>query len=173
VDFHEYNYLPIVCSAGKEGVMADSEAKQLDGFIAKFSPEIAAMTQAVLQKMRKRYPTAQVLVYDNYNALAIGFGPSEKAGEAIFSIAVYPKWVSLFFLQAKGVPDPEGLLKGSGNVARHVVLGSPGDLDVPAIMAMMEAAVEVAKTPLVETGKGRLVIKSVSAKQRPRRPAVK
>ena len=153
--------------------MLDSEATQLDGFIAKFSPEIAAMTQAVLQKMRKRYPTAQVLVYDNYNALAIGFGPSEKAGEAIFSIAVYPKWVSLFFLQAKGVPDPEGLLKGSGNVARHVVLGSPGDLDVPAIMAMMEAAVEVAKTPLVETGKGRLVIKSVSAKQRPRRPAVK
>ena len=70
------------------------------------------MTNAVLKKMRKRYPTAQVLVYDNYNALAIGFGPSEKAGEAIFSIAVYPKWVSLFFLQAKGVPDPEELLKG-------------------------------------------------------------
>ena len=153
--------------------MADSEAKQLDGFIAKFSPEVAAMTNAVLKKMRKRYPTAQVLVYDNYNALAIGFGPSEKAGEAIFSIAVYPKWVSLFFLQAKGVPDPEGLLKGSGNVARHVVLSSPGDLDVPAIVAMMEAALEVAKTPLAEAGEGRLVIKSVSAKQRPRRPAGK
>ena len=153
--------------------MLDSEATQLDGFIAKFSPEIAAMTNAVLKKMRKRYPTAQVLVYDNYNALAIGFGPSEKAGEAIFSIAVYPKWVSLFFLQAKGVPDPERLLKGSGNVARHVVLSSPGDLDVPAIVAMMEAAVEVAKAPLMEKGKGRLVIKSVSAKQRPRRPTAK
>ena len=153
--------------------MADSEAKQLDGFIAKFLPEIAAMTQAVVKKMRKRYPSAQVLVYDNYNALAIGFGPSEKAGEAIFSIAVYPKWVSLFFLQAKGVPDPERLLKGSGSVARHVVLSSPGDLEVPAIVAMMEAAVEVAKVPFAEEGKGRLVIKSVSAKQRPRRPAVK
>ena len=153
--------------------MADSEAKQLDGFIAKFSPEIAAMTQAVVKKMRKRYPTAQVLVYDNYNALAIGFGPSEKAGEAIFSIAVYPKWVSLFFLQAKGVPDPERLLKGSGNVARHVVLSSPGAVDVPAIVAMMKAAVEVAKAPLAKEGKGRLVIKSVSAKQRPRRPTAK
>ena len=153
--------------------MPESEAKQLDGFIAKFSPEIAAMTQAVVKKMRKRYPTAQVLVYDNYNALAIGFGPSEKAGEAIFSIAVYPKWVSLFFLQAKGVPDPEGLLKGSGNVARHVVLESPRDLEIPAIAAMMEAALEVAKTPLAETGAGRLVIKSVSAKQRPRRPTGK
>jgi hypothetical protein len=153
--------------------MPDSEAKQLDGFIAKFSPEIAAMTQAVVKKMHKRYPTAQVLVYDNYNALAIGFGPSEKAGEAIFSIAVYPKWVSLFFLQARGVPDPEGLLKGSGKVARHVVLESSEDLEIPAIVAMMEAAVEVAKVPFAGTGKGRLVIKSVSAKQRPRRPAVK
>ena len=153
--------------------MPESEAKQLDGFIAKFSPGIAAMTNAVLKKMRKRYPTAQVLVYDNYNALAIGFGPSEKAGEAIFSIAVYPKWVSLFFLQAKGVPDPEGLLKGSGNVARHVVLGSPNDLEIPAIVAMMEAAVELAKAPFADKGTGRLVIKSVSAKQRPRRPAVK
>jgi len=153
--------------------MPDSEAKQnakqLDGFIAKFSPEISATTQAVLKKMRKRYPTAQVLVYDNYNALAIGFAPGEKAGEAIFSIAVYPKWVSLFFLQAKGVPDPEGLLKGSGKVARHVVMGSAEDLEVPAIVAMMEAAVEVAKRPFAEKGEGRLVIKSVSAKQRPRR----
>jgi hypothetical protein len=153
--------------------MPDSEAKQLDGFIAKFSPEIAARTQAVLKKMRKRYPTAQVLVYDNYNALAIGFAPGEKTGEAIFSIAVYPKWVSLFFLQAKGVLDPEGLLKGSGNVARHVVLDSPDDLEIPAIVAMMEAALEVAKTPLAEKGAGRFIIKSVSAKQRPRRPAVK
>ncbi|MGD0648069.1 MAG: hypothetical protein ABR971_08750 [Acidobacteriaceae bacterium] len=153
--------------------MPDSEAKQLDGFISKFSPEIAVMTKAVLKKMRKRYPTAHVLVYDNYNALAIGFAPGEKAGEAILSIAVFPRWVSLFFLQAKGVPDPEGLLKGSGNVARHMVLSSPEDLDIPAITAMMDAALEVAKTPLAETGKGRLIIKSVSAKQRPRRPAVK
>ena len=146
--------------------MADSEEKQLDGFIAKFLPEIAAMTHAVLKKMRKRYPTAQVLVYDNYNALAIGFGPSEKAGEAIFSIAVYPKWVSLFFLQAKGVPDPEGLLKGSGKVARHAgVAGGPGDAgDCSDDGVAGEGAVRGA-------GKGRLVMKSVSAKQRPRRPA--
>jgi hypothetical protein len=76
-------------------------------------------------------------------------------------------------MQAKGVPDPKGLLKGSGNVARHVVLGSPGDLEVPAIRAMMDAALEVAKVPLAEKGEGRLIIKSVSAKQRPRRPAAK
>jgi hypothetical protein len=150
--------------------VTESGEAQLDGFLAKFTPEIAAFTQVVLKKMRKRYPTAQELVYDNYNALAIGFCPTERASEAVFSIAVYPRWVSLFFLQAKGLRDPEGLLKGSGNVAKHIVLTTPADLDAPAIVALMEAAVEVAKVPFAERGKHRVVIKSVSAKQRLRRP---
>lgn len=150
--------------------MASEAEKQLESFIAKFTPEIAAMTRAVLQAMRRRYPTAQELVYDNYNALAIGFAPSEKTSTGIFSVAVYPRWVSLFFLQAKGVPDPERLLQGSGSVARHIVLRSPEDLELPAIKEMMAAAVEIAKVPFAETGRHGIVIKSVSAKQRPRRP---
>lgn len=151
--------------------MPSEAERELEGFVAKFTPEVAAMTRAVLKAMRRRYPTAQELVYDNYNALAIGFAPSEKTSTGIFSIAVYPRWVSLFFLQAKGVPDPEKLLKGSGNVAKHIVLTSPGDLDLPAIKEMMAAAVEVAKAPFPAKGKHAVVIKSVSAKQRPRRPA--
>jgi hypothetical protein len=111
------------------------------------------------------------LVYDNYNALAIGFAPTERASDAIFSIAVYPRWVSLFFLHAKGLPDPDRLLKGSGSVAKHIVLTTPGDLDAPAIVSLMEAALELAKVPFAEHGKHRIVIKSVSAKQRSRRPA--
>ena len=71
--------------------------QQLESFIAKFTPEVAALTRSILAAMRARYPTAIKLVYDNYNALAIGFGPSEKTSQAIFSIAVFPRWVSLFF----------------------------------------------------------------------------
>ena len=70
------------------------------------------------------------LVYDNYNALAIGFGPSERASEAIFSIVLYPRWVTLFFLQGAGLADPKRLLKGSGKVVRHIVLASAADLDL-------------------------------------------
>jgi len=79
---------------------AKNPEEQLESFLAKFTPEVAALTRVILAKMRERYPTALELVYDNYNALAIGFGPTERASEAIFSNAVYPKWVSLFFLQA-------------------------------------------------------------------------
>jgi hypothetical protein len=144
--------------------------EQLASFLAKFTPEIAVKSEAILRKMRKLYPTALELVYDNYNALAIGFSPSERASDAIFSIAVYPQWVSLFFLQARGLPDPDKLLQGSGNVAKHVVLPSPAALNQPALQTLMRSAEAKAKIPMDSNGKHRLIIKSISAKQRPRRP---
>lgn len=145
-------------------------AQQLDEFIAKYTPEIAALAQTVLKKVRKRLPSALELVYDNYNALAIGFAPSEKTSEAIFSIALYPRWVSLFFLQAAGLRDPHKLLRGSGTVARHIVLADANDLAKPEIEALIAQALTLAKAPLPAQQKHRIIIKSISAKQRPRRP---
>jgi len=145
--------------------------RQLDSFIGKFSPNVAARARVEIERMRALLPSAIELVYDNYNALAIGFGPSERASEAIFSIAIYPKWVSLFFLQAQGLPDPDKLLKGSGKVARHIVLATPEMLDKPAVKTLMKEATARAAVPFASSGAHRLIIKSVSAKQRPRRPA--
>jgi len=148
-----------------------SPETQLAAFIAKFSPLVAARAKAIRAAMRKRYPSALELVYDNYNALAVGYAPAEKTSDGIFSIALYPKWVSLFFLQGKGLPDPSGILKGSGNVVRYVVLNSEKMLSDPAIEALMREAVARARVPFSRDGKHRLIIKSISAKQRPRRPA--
>ncbi len=144
--------------------------KQLAGFVSKFSPEVAALTRAVLAKMRERLPGAVELVYDNYNALAIGFGPSERASEAIFSIAVFPRWASLFFLQGANMPDPHNLLKGQGKVARHIVLKDAATLDKPAVRALMGVALDRAEKPIDPIRRRRIVIKSISPKQRPRRP---
>jgi hypothetical protein len=150
-------------------------AKQLASFIQKFTPEIAKLATTVLAKMRTLYPTALELVYDNYNALAIGFGPTERASEAIFSIAIFPRWISLFFLQAQkaatALPDPENRLQGSGNVVKHIRLASAETLDEPAIRALMQEAAARAVVPFDPRNKHRLIIKSVSARQRPRRPA--
>lgn len=144
---------------------------QLDAFLDKYTPPIAQLARECLRKMRTRLPGAVQLVYDNYNALAIGFGPSERASEAIFSIALYPRWVTLFFLQGAGLPDPERLLKGGGKVVRHIVLASASDLDLPAIQELMVHALRRAEAGIDPGAPGKLVIRSVSAKQRPRRPA--
>lgn len=149
-----------------------SPEEQLADFIARYTPEIAALAQAALVKMRARLPGAVELVYDNYNALAIGFGPTERASDAIFSITLFPRWVSLFFMQAANLPDPQKLLKGSGKVARHIVIKDVADLDNPAVQELIAQALERAAKPLVETNPRRIVIKSISARQRPRRPKV-
>jgi hypothetical protein len=145
--------------------------EQLTGFIARYAPEIGALAHATLAKMRSRLPGAIELVYDNYNALAIGFGPTERTSDVIFSIALYPRWVSLFFFHGVGLPDPQKLLKGSGRTVRHIVLESASDLDKPAVKALMKHALERADKPLDKANRSRIIIKSISAKQRPRRPA--
>jgi hypothetical protein len=144
--------------------------RELQSLIDKYQPEIAALARACLKKMRTRLPGAMQLVYDNYNALAIGFAPSQRASEAIFSIVLYPRWVTLFFLQGAGLPDPDKLLKGGGKVVRHIVLGAATDLDKPAIQALMAIALNRAKVAIDPGAPGSLIIKSISAKQRPRRP---
>jgi hypothetical protein len=149
----------------------DSPETQLDTFQAKFTPEIAGLAKAALGKMRKRLPGAVEMVYDNYNALVIGFGPTERPSEAIFSIALYPRWVNLFFLHGKKLRDPQKLLKGSGAQVRNIVLESAGTLDDPAVEELIAESLERATVPLDPTRGRQLVIRAVSARQRPRRPA--
>ena len=104
--------------------------------------------------------------------MAIGFAPSEHASEGIFSIALYPKHINFFFLQGAKLPDPDGLLQGEGSVVRHIRLEDEKTLDLPEVKAMMATAMKMAEVPFDETTEYRLVIKSVSEKQRPRRPPV-
>jgi hypothetical protein len=150
---------------------AESPEQQLAGFIAKYTPQIGAVAQVALAKLRARLLGAVELVYDNYNALAIGFGPTERAADVIISIALYPRWVNLFFLHGADLADPQQLLKGSGKTIRHLVLEDAATLDKPAVKRLLTQALARADKPLDRSATGRIVIKSVSAKQRPRRPA--
>ena len=143
--------------------------EQLDGFIGKFAPDIAATIRRAVAMVSARLPGATIQVYDNYNALAIAFGASEKRQSIVCSVAGYPRWVSLFLSNGPTLPDPEGLLEGEGNTVRHVKL--IGDrMNSPAVAALIDAAAASVATPIDPAGEGRLVIKSISARQRARRP---
>lgn len=148
----------------------DDAQRRLDSFIDKFTPEVAALTRTLLDKMKARLPGAQILVYDNYNALAIGFGRSDKAGEAILSLAVMPRWVTLCFLWGAQLSDPHGLLKGDGSRVRNVRLHEAEAFDDPRIQALIEETLATTDWPLDPARPQALIIKSISAKQRPRRP---
>ena len=144
--------------------------RQVGAFVAKFDPAIAKLVRAARAKLRKRLPTAIELVYDNYNALAIGFGPTERTRDAILSLAVYARGVNLYFIHGATLPDREHLLEGNGTQGRFMRLTSAAQLDDPKVSALISVAVAHGRVPMAPSGRGGTIVKSVSAKQRPRRP---
>src|SRR5437762_8681021 len=146
----------------------DAQA-QLDSFMAKYTPNVVANARCALAFLRARLPTANRLVYDNYNALVIAFGASDKVGGVILSIALYPRYVTLFFLRGIELPDPHALLEGGGAQVRSIRLDPISPLEMPEVGALIDTAIANGP-PLPANGNGRLIIKSISAKQRPRRP---
>jgi hypothetical protein len=150
---------------------ADSTASQLNVFLARFDPAVRTLVRQARTKLRRRLPTATELVYDNYNALAIAFASSERPRDVIVSLAVYARGVNLYFMYGVALPDPHRLLLGSGNQGRFIRLESVALLDRPEVNDLIAAAIAEVDTPLPRSGRGRLIVKSVSPKQRQRRPS--
>jgi Domain of unknown function (DU1801) len=143
--------------------------EQLRTFIDKFEPKHQAVIRAARRALRKIFPTATELAYDNYNFFVIGFGPTERPSDAIVSIAAAANGVGLCFIRGASLPDPAKVLLGSGKQTRFVRLPNAEVLQQPAVKSLLRVAADRAKTPLPDGGRGRLIIRSVSAKQRPRR----
>ncbi len=148
---------------------ASDPEEQLRSFIEKFEPPHQTIIRTARKKLRKRFPTATELAYDNYNFFVIGFGPNERPSDCIVTIAAAANGVGVCFLRGASLPDPEKVLLGSGKQTRFVRLPSADALDQPAVQTLLTAAAEHAQLPLPANGGGKLVIRSVSAKQRPRR----
>ena len=146
-------------------------SKQVESFIRKFDPAVAKLARSVRRAMRKRFPTAVELVYDNYNALAMGFGSTERVSDVIVSIAVYARGVNLWFMYGRSLQDPKKLLQGSGNQGAFIRVPDISVLSNPDVEALLNAATKRAKPPLPKNQRGYTVVKSVSVKQRPRRQA--
>ena len=138
-------------------------------FIAKFDPRVAKLILACRAEVRQLLLAAIELVYDNYNFFVIGYAATGRVSDAILSIAAAANGVGLAFLHGASLPDPQKLLLGAGKQNRFIRLPDRETLRSPGVLALIRAAVAQVKTPLPATGGGHTVIKSISARQRPRR----
>jgi hypothetical protein len=145
-----------------------SPAKQVDTFIAKFDPPMAKLIRSIRLALRKRFPTAIELVYDNYNFFVIGYSPTERPTDYIVSLAANAKGVGLSFNHGATLPDPAKILEGAGKQNRFIRLPNAAALAKPEVEALLRAAIAHAK-PLPATGGNSTIIRSVSVKQRPRK----
>jgi hypothetical protein len=145
--------------------------QQLAGFIRKFDSKNAVLIRSVRKVLRKRLPTANELVYDNYNFFVIGYCSSERPSDCILSIAAGANGVGLSFYHGATLPDPHKLLLGSGSQNRFIRIESAATLTRPEVEELIAAALVQAEGPFRGSGGGKLVIRSISKKQKPRRKA--
>src|SRR6202049_4414332 len=142
---------------------------QLEIFIDKFDSKNAALIRFARKTLRKRLPTANELVYDNYNFFVIGYCSTDRPPDCIVSIAAAANGVGLSFYYGASLPDPLKLLLGSGSQNRFIRIESGATLTDPGVEALIAAAIAQGESPLPAKSRGALIIRSISKKQKPRR----
>src|SRR5215467_5461690 len=152
-------------AAKRTSALADAkDEQQLAGFIEKFDTRNAALIVSVRKALRRRLPTANELVYDNYNFFVIGYCATERSSDCIVSIAAAANGVGLSFYYGATLPDPDGVLLGSGKQNRFVRLPTVSVLETSSVDRLLSAAIAQSRHPLRSSGGGDTIIKSVSAK---------
>ena len=149
------------------------DERRIAGFIDKYTPAIAAQLRDARQRLRAHFPRGVEMVFDNYNALVFGIGATDASRDSFISIAGYPKWVTLFFLDGASLDDPEGLLEGDGKQVRGIRLKTAADLDSPGVVALIARAIAAHAEALSGAPVLCTVIKAEVEKQRARRPSAK
>ena len=117
------------------------------------------------------YPETNELIYDNYNAVAFGWSPTDKAGDVFCSIAVCSDHVNFGFNRGVDFPDPQKLLIGNGSQYRYLRVRNKSDFPEEYIKQLLEMAYENSLSrlkPVKKPIKGETIVKSISpVKRRP------
>jgi len=144
---------------------APSPAAQFAELLSRFPPEIVALVERTLPKLRRALPGSYQIVYDYSNSVVVSFSMTERGYEAIVAVAIFPGWVKLYF--DKSIPDPKRLLEGSGGKVRSVTLEAASDLDRGDIHALLKAAIKHSGVTFPRTGSTRMIFKE-SKKRKPK-----
>jgi hypothetical protein len=148
-----------------------SAEAELRGLIARFAPAHQGLIGTLRRSLRKRLPTAHEVVYEYSDCFVISYSPNERGYEGVLAVRASAKGVELYFNRGKELPDPAKLLRGSGKQTRFIHMESASTLARPAVARLIDEAIARNRVPFARTGRGPLVIRSTSAKQRRRRPA--
>jgi hypothetical protein len=141
----------------------------LRSLLAMFDASEQRLIRSVRTALRKRLPTANELLYDYKTFFVIGYSPSERPTDGIAALAARPDGVRLYLMPGPQLPDPKKLLSGSGKQARFMRVESARALKHPDVEALVAAAIERAAVPLPSTGRGKLLVRTLSEKRQPRR----
>jgi len=147
---------------------AETELRKL---IDRLAPAHLRLIGAMRRRLRKRLATAHELVYEYRDWFVISYSPNEHGYEGVLAIRADAEGVKLYFNRGRELPDPEKLLQGSAQT-RWIHVEGASTLTRPEVACLIDKAIAFNSVAFAPAGRGSVVIRSTSAKQRrQRRPA--
>ena len=150
--------------------MSKKQKKELLTFLKPFGDEITDLVMWLRDFAWDLCPQANELIYDNYNAVAFGWSPTEKVGHTICSIAVgrLSKNVHFGFYWGSEISDPQKMLIGNGNQYRYILVTDKNNFPKEYIQKLVNEAYanslsKVKNSDLIVSGQ--TIVKSVSEKK--------
>ena len=150
--------------------MSKVDTKDLIGFLRPFDENIVELAMWLRGFIWDLYPECNELIYDNYNAVAVGWSPTLKIGDIFCSIAIYNnKNVHFGFYWGSKLTDPKKMLLGAGKQYRYVRIAKKEDLP-PEYIKELLAEAHINSLAGMKKGEppvtGTTVVKSISPKKK-------
>jgi hypothetical protein len=151
--------------------MAKNETKDLKRFLSAFPKEKQKTALWLREFVWDQYPNSNELIYDNYNALAFGWSPTDKVGHTFCSIAVGRTSYNVHFgfYWGSEISDPHKILLGKGNQYRYILVENRADFPKTYIKKLLKEAYTNSLAKVKDPNqiqKGQTIVKSISTKKR-------
>ena len=153
--------------------MSKADTKDLNKFLKPFPPEVKQLALWLRDFVWDIYPDSNELIYDNYNAVAFGWSPSDRVSDVFCNIAVGRSSYNVHFgfYWGSKISDPEKKLIGAGNQYRYLLVKDSKTFPKTYIKKLMKEAhaYSVSKMKIAkEELHGVTITKSISDKKRQR-----
>jgi len=110
-----------------------------EAILARGAPPIQDLARQARALIRSVYPAVVEVPWPRQGIAGYGVGP-KKMSEQFCYIAVFKNHLNLGFYYGSELPDPSGLLEGTGELLRHIKIRTPEQLADPALRQLIEAA---------------------------------
>jgi hypothetical protein len=151
--------------------MPKEEVQDLVKFLLPYPDKVKAAALWLRDFVWDLYPNTNELIYDNYNAVAFGWSPTDKAGDVFCSIAVFSDHVNFGFNRGVDIDDPGNMLLGDGSQYRYIKVKDKEDFQEWYMKQLLENAYQNSISrmkPVKNPVNGETIVKSISpVKRRP------
>ena len=151
--------------------MSKEQSTDLLGFLKPFSADIIDKVMWLREMVWDQYPQTNELIYDNYNALAFGWSPTDKVSHIFCSIAVgrTSNNVHFGFYWGNELHDPDKILLGKGKQYRYILVTDKNRFPITYINILTKEAYQISLKKVKDPNKiqhGLTVVKSISQNKR-------